>query len=56
MFDDDVWLIGPGPKVATSAGGPQEHPNRPSDSTDHHTDGTGVEPKGRLKLGVLGLI
>ncbi|XP_078098879.1 TBC1 domain family member 30 isoform X2 [Sander vitreus] len=29
---------GPGPKVATSAGGPQEHPNRPSDSTDHHTD------------------
>ncbi|XP_034719746.1 TBC1 domain family member 30 isoform X4 [Etheostoma cragini] len=29
---------GPGPKVAPSAGGLQEHPNRHSDSTDHHTD------------------
>jgi len=44
MFDDAVWLVGPGPKVATSPGVLQESSNTHSD----HTDGTCVEPSGHL--------
>lgn len=45
MFDDDVWLTGPGPEVATTSKIPQEGSNHQSDSSDHHTDGTGVKTK-----------
>lgn len=42
--------------MATNPRVPQERLNNHSDSTDHHADGTGVEPNARLKLGVLRLI
>lgn len=54
MFDDNVWLVGPGPEVTSNPGVLPERLNGHSDGTNRVTDGTGVEPKGHVATGCFG--